>query len=598
MNATLQPILQRLNSPLTLFLLTAAVLFLAAGLTFQSLFESQRVAAEAQLRSIGEARKYQVEAWLEERRSDAGYVGRGSSMAREFERWLSSGGQDERAQAALLKQFDYLHASYGYDGVSLFDLAGRYRFGGGPLHDHHAHEAEALAALRNQEPVLVDLHSHPDQPTKICMGMMTPLIHEEPVNGIATRKTVGVAFLAMDAERALFPYFHQWPMPSRTGELVLARPEGNQVQFLITHKAAPMSVKEPLIKPDLPAARALRGELGILEGARDYVGEPVLAYASAIKYTPWILIAKQDQTEVDAPIRSLAIRVLSVTLGLLSIIALGYWLWWRSETSRYKARLLAKELELAMQAKAQMAHYHETLEAEVAVRTAQLKTANQDLENFSYSVSHDLRAPLRAIDGFVGILLEDYAPKLDAEGLRLFGVVQDNARKMGQLIDDILAFSRAGRLELEQVEVDMNRLVEEVWRNLSQTGDEPIEFTCADLPPVQADPRALRQVWQNLLGNARKFSRNRRPARIEVSSAQEAGRITYTVSDNGAGFNPEYANKLFGLFQRLHGMEEFEGTGVGLAIVKRFVEKHGGSVSATGAVQGGARFSFSLPATP
>ena len=236
---------------------------------------------------------------------------------------------------------------------------------------------------------------------------------------------------------------------------------------------------------------------------------------------------------------------------------------------------------------------------ELQRRSEELETANKDLEGFSYSVSHDLRAPLRAIDGFIAILREDYGAKLDAEGLRLFSVVSDNARKMGHLIDDILAFSRAGRLELEHARVDMNAMVDEVWNDLAgQRGERVIEFHRADLPAVTADPRALRQVWQNLLGNALKFSRDRTPARIEVSAKSQDNLIWFQVKDNGAGFNPDYVDKLFGLFMRLHGMDEFDGTGVGLAIVKRFVSKHGGRVAAEGAVGIGAMFSFGLPTAP
>lgn len=235
--------------------------------------------------------------------------------------------------------------------------------------------------------------------------------------------------------------------------------------------------------------------------------------------------------------------------------------------------------------------------AELQHRTDDLETANKDLEGFSYSVSHDLRAPLRAIDGFIAVLLEDYGPKLDAEGLRLFGIVQQNANKMGQLIDDILAFSRAGRLELERVRVDMNAMVDSVWAGLDeQRGTRAVEFHRADLPVTAADPRALRQVWQNLLGNAIKFTRDRNPARIEVGATSRDDMIWFEVKDNGAGFNQEYKDKLFTLFLRLHGMDEFEGTGVGLAIVKRFVQKHGGRVVAEGAIDAGATFRFCLPA--
>jgi len=257
---------------------------------------------------------------------------------------------------------------------------------------------------------------------------------------------------------------------------------------------------------------------------------------------------------------------------------------------------LIEDISERKQADQERTLYQERLEAAVQQRTLELEAVNRDLEGFSYSVSHDLRAPLRAIDGFVAILLEDYAPQLDAEGQRLFGIVTDNAHKMGQLIDDILAISRAGRLGLEHGEIDMNALVDEVWAGFAgQRGNRLIEFHRDDLPPAVADVRALRQVWQNLLGNAIKFSQHRNPARIQVRAERQGDLIWYEVQDNGAGFNPDYAGKLFGLFQRLHDTNEFEGTGVGLAIVKRFIQKHGGEIRAEGVVNGGAKFRFGLP---
>lgn len=237
---------------------------------------------------------------------------------------------------------------------------------------------------------------------------------------------------------------------------------------------------------------------------------------------------------------------------------------------------------------------------ELARRSSELETANKDLEGFSYSVSHDLRAPLRAIDGFIAILVEDYGDKLDSEAHRLFGVVQENARKMGELIDDILAFSRAGRLDIQLQSIDMNRLVDEVWAALAEDRqDRTIKFARADLPPVVADQRAIRQVWQNLLANAIKFTRPRPIAHIQIDCQRlPDGMLEYSVCDDGVGFNPDYAGKLFVLFQRLHGMDEFEGTGVGLSLVKRFVQKHHGEVEADGELDQGATFRFRLPDVP
>ncbi|EXJ16765.1 sensor histidine kinase [Imhoffiella purpurea] len=229
-------------------------------------------------------------------------------------------------------------------------------------------------------------------------------------------------------------------------------------------------------------------------------------------------------------------------------------------------------------------------------RARELEVAVRDLENFSYSVSHDLRAPLRAIDGFIRILEEEYGQGLDDEGRRLIGVVSDNARKMERLIDDILALSRAGRLEFEMVRVDMNALVDEVWADLAeQRAESGIRFERGSLPNAVCDPRAIRQVWANLLGNAIKFTSMRDHPLIQVLAEHRGDVIHYLVVDNGVGFDNAYSSKLFQLFQRLHGMNEFEGTGVGLAIVKRFVQRHEGQVDASGRKDGGATFGFTLP---
>lgn len=244
------------------------------------------------------------------------------------------------------------------------------------------------------------------------------------------------------------------------------------------------------------------------------------------------------------------------------------------------------------------------LEQRVMERTASLEAANRELEGFAYSVSHDLRVPLRAIDGFSHLVLKRYGERLDDEGKRLLNVVRDNTRKMGQLIDDILAFSRAGRLEIKAVETDMEALVREVWQDAEPAvAGREVRLDIRPLPKVQGDPAMLRQVWANLLGNAVKFTNVRAIAHIEVGgslglAANGEGNVCmFYVKDDGAGFDQQYAHKLFGMFQRLHGVDEFEGTGIGLAIVKRIVARHGGRVWAEGKVNEGALFGFALPAS-
>ncbi len=228
-----------------------------------------------------------------------------------------------------------------------------------------------------------------------------------------------------------------------------------------------------------------------------------------------------------------------------------------------------------------------------------LHETNAELEAFAYSVSHDLRAPLRAIHGFGRILLEDHGTRLDPEARRLVDVIGDSTRKMGQLIDDLLAFSRLSRRSMEKAPVDLTELARGVGEEIRRAeGDRALEITVAPLPTARGDRQMLRQALANLLQNAAKFTRRRPDARIDVGHRTEQGEVVYYVRDNGAGFDPRYRDKLFGVFQRLHANEEFEGTGVGLAIVQRIVHRHGGRVWAEGQVDAGATFFFTLPGVP
>ncbi|MCU0453895.1 MAG: PAS domain S-box protein [Bacteroidetes bacterium] len=259
----------------------------------------------------------------------------------------------------------------------------------------------------------------------------------------------------------------------------------------------------------------------------------------------------------------------------------------------------ARLYDAAKQAEAETERLNAGLEQRVHDRTAQLEAVNQELESFSYSVSHDLRAPLRHISGFVELLRERIQDLVDEESLRYLTTVSQSAVKLGNLIDELLAFSRIGRTDLRTGRVDLARLASEVRRDLeAETEGRVIDWSIGDLPPVQGDPTLLKLVLSNLLSNAVKFSRDRSPARIEVGSrpAQHpTGLMTFFVRDNGAGFDQSYAGKLFGVFQRLHTSEEFEGTGIGLANVRRIIQRHGGATWAEGEIDAGATFFFTLP---
>ncbi len=348
-------------------------------------------------------------------------------------------------------------------------------------------------------------------------------------------------------------------------------------------------------------------------------GESKRAAAAPVAGTPWMVVAELPTRTVTAPARAYLVSMAPIAVLIVILGALVAW--WGSrrltkplvQVTRAAEAITTGDLEQRVNVQRddelgrlarsfntmaeQVSRSHHHLEAQVTQRTKALEGTNAELESFSYSVSHDLRAPLRAIHGFARILLEDHNAKLDPEARRLLGVIDQNTRRMGQLIDDLLAFSRLGRKEIASARVDMTELARLVADELRRgEGDRNgLELRIDSLVPAHGDPALLRQVLSNLLQNALKFTRGRPDARIEVGSRPDGKETVYFVKDNGAGFDARYVDKLFGVFQRLHSAEEFDGTGVGLAIVKRIVQRHGGRVWAEGKLNEGATFYFSLP---
>jgi signal transduction histidine kinase len=253
------------------------------------------------------------------------------------------------------------------------------------------------------------------------------------------------------------------------------------------------------------------------------------------------------------------------------------------------------ELTQRRRAEEQVTQLNLELECRVAERTAELEAANKELEAFSYSVSHDLHAPLRAINGFAKILDEDFSGELSPASAGFLRKIRASGEKMAQLIEGLLDFSRLGRKPLTRQNVAPSRLVENTIESLvPDTANRQIEWELGELPLATADPTLLQQVYANLIGNAIKYTRKRDSARIEVGSLQQDGQTVYFVRDNGAGFDMRYAEKLFGVFQRLHRPEDFEGTGIGLATVQRIIQRHGGRIWADAEVDKGATFFFTL----
>ncbi len=239
---------------------------------------------------------------------------------------------------------------------------------------------------------------------------------------------------------------------------------------------------------------------------------------------------------------------------------------------------------------------NEELELRVAHRTSELEAANRELEAFSYSVSHELRAPLRQMEGFIELLSTDKAASLDDEGRYYVKTISNASKRLGQLIEDLLAFSRAARAGMRRKNVSLKTICEGVIQDLkSETRDRHVEWAIGDLPLVRCDAALVRQVFYNLIGNALKYTKPRKQTRIEIDSRTTEQECVVWVKDNGVGFDKRYANKLFNVFQRLHPRSEFEGTGVGLANVRRIIHQHGGRTWAEGEIDKGSIFYFSLP---
>jgi len=359
-----------------------------------------------------------------------------------------------------------------------------------------------------------------------------------------------------------------------TGDMGLCVRHEEQLQCF-PQRLNPKVFSTPLVNiagEPLPATRAVRGETGVII-TRDYRAQNVVAAFGPVGDWGLGMVVKIDAAEIFQPIR----EQLQIVIGLLLLLAAAGTLLLRSQI-----RPLATKLVDA--------------ETQARSRTAEVEAANRELEAFSYSVSHDLRAPLRHIAGFAEMLAGECSSALSAAGLRYLGVISDSVKQMGRLIDDLLLFSQMGRVEMRQTRVSMAELVKQVLQELAgDANGRNIEWDIQSLPDVRGDFSLLKQVWANLLSNAIKYTRPRDLARIEIGSRRESGELEFHVRDNGAGFDMKYAEKLFGVFQRLHRAEEFEGTGIGLANVRRIVARHGGRTWAQAKVDEGATFYFTLP---
>lgn len=534
-----------------------------------------------ELLAIADLKVSQIENWRKERLGDAATILDNFFLAPQIERLLrrSTGTEESRNILAWMESFK---ETYQYkdilfldkDGTILLSVAGKSEVIG-PYAKKLVSEA-----LRTRKIIFSDLYRN-KVTGDIHLSIVVPILSED------RKDTLGVFLLRVDPYLFLYPLIEKWPTPSRTAETMLVRREGSEVVYLndVRHqKGTALTLRLPMSNPYLPAAVAAMGKEGIFEGV-DYRGREVLAALRSIPDSSWIIISKVDKEEVYAPIRGDFWNVtLVIGLCIFSAGASVLLIWRKREEEGQKKYL--RHLEDTVKLR--------TEELDQAYK--QLKESYKDLESFSYSVSHDLRAPLRIIRSLSEIVLNDNNDKLSDEDKKLLNSIQGHAKRMDKLVLALLDLSKIGRQDMRIDEIDIAKEAALIWADLKVAApDRNITVTIPDLPTAYGDITLIRQVISNLLSNAIKFTSAKDVALIEVGYKRGDIEDVYYVKDNGAGFDMKYADKLFGVFQRLHSTKEFEGTGIGLSTVERIIRRHGGRVWADGRPNEGATFYFALP---
>lgn len=583
---------------------TGTFIFLSLGIGAVGYFylENQlmkyRNSAQDELSAIADLKLRQVSKWYSDHLDRAEYF-LDSQWISESLKKVMDDPSDAESKNKIRISIDSIRKNFNYSRVLVFDKNLQVVLSAPEKKNWAGPNSMKLAAetLRTGKIVISDLHLSKTVPNTIDMDILVPLFPVD-ISSASAGKPYGILIMEINPHEFLFPLIQTWPTPSKSAETLLVRKDGNSVVYLneLRHlKNTALKLRFSIDdKVKRPSCMAVKGVEGVVEG-EDYRGKPVLASLRKIPGTPWFIVAKMDKEEIYSNLKRQAIITLSFILLMILATALGIGFLWKQHNNQWLRAELRSFDELKKKEE-ELLLYRDHLEKLVKARTSELEAVNRELEAFSYSVSHDLKAPLRSVDGFAKILEEDYSGRLDEEGCRLLKVIRDSAKDMGNLINDLLEFSRMSRKEIKKTNIDMNELVRDVHSMLlGDLNGRAVCLEAVNLPKAYGDVSMMREVMVNLLSNAFKFTRNRKVAVVNVEGHIEGGETVFTVKDNGVGYDMAYKDKLFCVFQRLHSISEFEGTGIGLALVQRIVQRHGGRVWTEGRVGEGASFSFALP---
>jgi signal transduction histidine kinase len=541
-----------------------------------------------ELKTIADLKVTQNVEWRYKRLGDATVIKEDPFLAARVNDFLKGSASPE-IKTEIIHRLKALLV-YHYQNILLIDPQGRVRLSVSGEKKSLGPYARTLAleAMRTRKTVFSDFyHAHGSRVVRL--SILVPILLSRETEKIS----VGAVLIQIDT-RLIYALIQSWPIVTRSAETMLIRREGNEMVVLneLRHlKVTPLTLRYPLQEANPIIAMVARGKEGTVEGV-DYRGVPVVAVVARISDSPWYLVVKIDAAEIYTPLRDRFHLVLVLLIVLIAGAGVSLATIW----SNQQARFYRQQYEMKKEQEEALKRLNEELEQRVKERTAQLEAANKELEAFSYSVTHDLKGPLWVIEGFSQRIVAKHSDKLNADVVRMLNVIGTNIKRMNYLIDDLLAFSRLGQQQISKSIINLSVLTKQVFQQfLAQAPEKDLQLTIHDLPPALGDPNLINQVMVNLLGNAVKYTRPGKTAVIEVGGQAEESQTVYYVMDNGIGFDERYAQKIFGVFERLHSAAEYEGTGVGLAIVKRIIERHGGRIWAEGKVGEGATFYFSLP---
>ncbi len=558
------------------FIFLALVLIInTTGYLYYKVQKSQlKKEKQDELSAIAELKVGQIVNWRKERLGDAATIFENVFLGPHILPLLQ--GSKKSNEGDILQWMTSFKETYQYEDILLLDRNGTILLSAGRAEGDVGPDVKGMLAVAIDKRKLFFPDLYRNKTTdNIELDLIVPIIAE----GKRGSSVVGAVLLEIDPHDFLYPLVQSWPTPSSTAETMLVRREGNDLIYLNdlrNRKETALTFHSACTDPRLVDAMACNGKEGISEGV-DYRGMDVLAATRAIPNSPWSIISKVDKEEVYAPIRARLWNVMLLIGLCVFLSAAGVVLIWTRRDGENQRK------------------YRDNLEKTIRKRTAELEAALKDMESFSYSVSHELREPLIVIGWFSRTLQKKCADKLDDDMREMLAIISEKTEKLDQLVGDLLAFSRTSTREVRKSEIDMEKLACAVIDEMKTAiGGRNVLFKKKNLPVAWGDPSMTRQVLTNLLSNALKFTRDKDTVKIEIGGTENKDENTYYVKDNGKGFDPVYADRLFNLFKRLPSSAGVEGTGIGLAISKRIVEKHGGRIWAEGKVNEGATFYFSL----